>query len=223
MKIRILLADDHEVVRKGFRSLLEKQADCEVIGEATNGRETVKMVQELSPDVVVMDISMPKLNGIEATRQIKAHNSSIKILALSVHSRGSVVGQIIQAGASGYLPKSSSVKEFLKAIHSVMRNHTYISPKIMDSMVEYIQEEQEGVPKKISTDTLTPREQEVLELIASGKTTKEISAILYISEKTVESHRYQIMQKLGVHNLAELIKIAIQKGVDEEKNDNKDA
>ena len=130
-----------------------------------------------------------------------------------------VVGQIVQAGASDYLPKSSSVKEFLKAIHSVMRNHTYISPKIMDSMVEYIQEE--PVPKKISSNTLTPREQEVLELIASGKTTKEISAILYISEKTVESHRYQIMQKLGVHNLAELIKIAIQKGVDEEKNDDK--
>ncbi len=212
MNIRILLADDHEVVRKGFRSLLEKQADCEVIGEATNGLETVMMAKELNPDVVVMDISMPKLNGIEATRQIKAHNSSIKILALSVHSRGSVVGQIIQAGASGYLPKSSSVKEFLKAIHSIMRNRTYISPKIMDSMVEYLQEE--PVPKKMSLDLLTPREREVLDLIKNGKTTKEISSILYISEKTVESHRYQIMQKLGVHNLAELIKFAIQEEFD---------
>ncbi len=211
MKIRILLADDHEMVRKGFRALLEKQSDCEVIGEATDGRETVKMAQELNPDVVVMDISMPNLSGIEATRQIKTHNPSIKILALSVHSRGSVVGQIIQAGASGYLPKSSSVKEFQKAIHTIMRNRTYISPKLMDSMVEYFQEE--PAPNRISAENLTPREREVLKLIADGKTTKEISAGLCVSEKTVESHRYQIMHKLGAHNLAELIKFAVQEGI----------
>ncbi|MBD3268210.1 response regulator [bacterium] len=211
MKIRLLLADDHEVVRKGFRSLLEKQTAFIIVGEATNGQEVVRMAQELNPDIVVMDISMPKLSGIDATRQIKKFNPSIKILALSVHSRGSLIGQIIRAGASGYLPKSSSVTELLKAIHTIMKNHTYICPKIMDTMVEYFQDESDR--KRVTSDILTIREREIVKLIADGKTTKEIGAILCISEKTVESHRYQLMNKLGIHNMAELIKFAIQQGI----------
>ncbi len=211
MKIRICLADDHEVVRKGFRALLEKQPDCEVIGEATDGQQIIKMARELNPDVVVMDVSLPNLNGIEATRQIKAQNPSIKILALSVHTRGSVAGQVIKAGATAYLPKSSTVKELMEAIHAVMKNQTYISPQILDTIVKYFQEE--SVHKGVASDRLTPREREVLTLIVEGKTTKEISASLFVSEKTVTSHRYQIMQKLEIHNIGDLIKYAMREGL----------
>ena len=211
MKIRILLADDHEVIRDGLRALLEKQPDFEVVGVAGAGRETVEMAQQLEPDVIIMDINMPNMTGIEATRQIKANSPNIKILTLSVHSRSSLIGQMIKAGASGYLPKSSAAKELIEAIRTVMKNRTYISPKVMDSVVEYLHNEPDG--QSTPSTALTPREREVLNLIADGKTTKEISVCLHLSEKTIESHRHNIMDKLGVRSIAELTKYAIREGL----------
>ena len=211
MTIRILLADDHEVVRDGLRAVLERQSDFRVVGVAADGRETVQMAQEHEPDVNLMDINMPNMTGVEATRQIKASTPDMKILTLSVHSRSPLIAQMINAGASGYVPKSCAAKELVEAIRTVMRNHTYISPKVMDSVVDYLQ----GDPAQRPTapTTLTPREREVLNLVADGKTTKEISECMHVSEKTVESHRYRIMDKLGIHSIAELTKYAIREGL----------
>lgn len=211
MKVRILLADDHEVMRDGLRALLEKQSDFEIVGIAGDGDETIQLAQELKPDAIVMDINMPNMNGVEATRRIKTNDPQVKILALSVHTRGTLVAQVIKAGASGYLPKSCTAHELFEGVRAIMRNRTYISPEVLDSVVDFLQEDP-AAQDQIATP-LTPREREVLILIAGGKTTKEIAESLYVSEKTVESHRFQIKQKLGVNNLAELIKYAIREGM----------
>jgi two-component system response regulator NreC len=212
MSIRILLADDHKIVRDGLRTLIERQSEMEVVGEAENGRKAVQLTLELVPDVVVMDVTMADLNGIEATRQIHKEQPCIKIIALSMHSDRRFVAGMLKAGASGYLLKDCAFEELASAIHRVVSNRTYLSPGITDIVVkDYIQES----PMKPTSpfSVLTAREREVLQLLAEGASTKEIAKSLYVSVKTVETHRMQIMDKLRIHSIAELTKYAVREGL----------
>ena len=206
--VRLLLADDHEVVRDGIHSILEKQPDFEVVGVTGDGREAMKAIQEIEVDVIVMDINMPYINGIETTRQIKDINPDMKILALSVHSKGPIIAQMIQSGASGYLPKTCAAKELVEAIRTVIQGRTYISPAVMDSFTNHLHIESAN-----SRRHLTPREREVLTLITNGKSTKEISQCMQLSERTVEFHRHNIMDKLDLRSVAELTKYAVREGL----------
>jgi len=212
MSIRILLADDHKIVRDGLRALIEKQSGMEVIAEAGDGRSTVQMVQELLPNLVIMDIAMPDMNGIEATRQITATAPNIKIVALSMHSDKRFVAEMLKAGASGYLLKDCAFEELDNAIRAVIANRTYLSPKIADIIIK---DYTRLFPKTEFSvfSILTLREREVLQLLAEGKTTKEISSSLNISAKTVETYRKQIMDKLDIHSIAELTKYAVREGL----------
>ena len=212
MGIRVVLADDHRIVRHGLRSLLEKERDIEVVAEAANGREAVHLARELRPDVVVMDLSMPDLNGIEATRQVLEEDPDAKVLALSMHSDKRFVAGVLSAGASGYLLKDCALDELVRAIRTVAVNQTYLSPSIAGVVVQgYTQQiRDKDVPVASS---LSSREQEVLQLMAEGKPVKEIASTLNLSVKTVETHRHQIMSKLGVYSVAELTKYAIREGL----------
>ncbi len=212
MSIRILLADDHKIIREGLRALLVNQRDIDVIGEAEDGRSTVKLSHELSPDIVIMDISMPDMNGIEAARQIISRDSRIKVIALSVHSDKRFVIEMLNAGASGYLLKDCAFEELANAIRIVMSNRSYLSPAITDVM---IQDYRNLLSKETLSvfSLLSPREREILQLFAEGKSTKEIAFDLDISIKTVETHRQQIMKKLDIHTIAELTKYAIKEGL----------
>ncbi len=212
MSIRILLADDHKIVRDGLRALLKNQSGMEVIAEAGDGRSTVQMVQELLPNVVIMDIAMPDMNGIEATRQITATAPNVKIVALSMHSDKRFVAEMLKAGASGYLLKDCAFEELDNAIRAVIANRTYLSPKIADIIIK---DYTRLFPKTEFSvfSILTLREREVLQLLAEGKTTKEISSSLNISAKTVETYRKQLMDKLDIHSIAELTKYAVREGL----------
>ncbi len=212
MSLRILLADDHRIMREGLRSLLEKQPGMEVIAEADNGRTTVQLSRKFKPDVVLMDIIMPDLNGIEATRQIVNDVPGIKVVALSMHSDSKFVTEMLSAGASGYLLKDSAFEELGDALHTVMKNQTYLSPKIAD-LVAKNNLSNTPIKDSLNSQCLTNREREVLKLFAEGKTTKEIASCLYLSIKTVETHRMRIMDKLGFNNIAELTKYAIREGL----------
>ncbi len=212
MSTRILLADDHKITRQGLRSLLEKQKDMEVIGEADNGRSALQLANELGPDVIIMDVTMPDLNGVEATRQILSKSPDIKIIALSMHSDAMFVTEMLKSGASGYLLKDCAFDELTRAIKTVMENKTYLSPAISGVVVEdYLHRLSSNDFK--SPDILTDREKEVVQLMAEGNSTKQIALKLHISVKTVETHRRQIMSKLDIHNVAELTKYAIRKGI----------
>ena len=213
MPIRILLADDHEVVRDGVRALLEKQTDMAVVGEAADGREAAQMAEELRPDVVVMDVGMPNLNGIDATRRILAAHPHIAVVILSMHQDESYVLRSLKAGAKGYLLKDSLRGDVLDAIRAVASGRSFLTRKISRMMQEdYIQEmEQRGLED--SYDLLTDREREVLQLAAEGKPNKEIATSLGISLTTVETHRTHILQKLGLHSVPELILYAVRKGI----------
>ncbi|RJP23664.1 MAG: DNA-binding response regulator [Candidatus Omnitrophota bacterium] len=211
MKIRILLADDHIVMRDGIRALLEKHSDFEVVAVASNGRETLDLIRKHDVDVVVMDISMPHMTGIEAAQQIKSLSPKVKVLALSVHTDNELVARMIEAGASGYLPKSCEIDELIEAIHTVMKNRTYLSPSVVDSVFKFMQKEPSQSDSSLSP--LTPRERDVLQKIAEGKTTKETASLLCVSDSTVESHRQNIMKKLDIHTIAELTKYAIRHGL----------
>jgi two-component system, NarL family, response regulator NreC len=213
MPIRILIADDHEVVRDGVRALLEKQTDMEVVGEASDGREAAQMAEELRPDVVVMDVGMPNLNGIDATRRILAEDPQIAVVILSMHQDESYVLRSLKAGAKGYLLKESLRRDVLEAIRAVSQGRSFLTRKISRMMQEdYIQEmEQRGLED--SYDLLTDREREVLQLAAEGKPNKEIAGALSISLTTVETHRTHILQKLGLHSVPELILYAVRKGI----------
>jgi DNA-binding NarL/FixJ family response regulator len=212
MSIRVFLADDHQIVREGLRTLLEKQPNMEVVGEAKTGREAVQLVKELLPEVIVMDISMPDLNGVEATRQIIAKTPSIKVIALSMHSDKRFVVEMLKAGASGYLLKDSASKELIRAVQTVAVNRTYLSPKIADLVIkDYIHVYPRTEFSVFSL--LTPRERQVLQLLSEGKTTKGIGSDLQVSVKTVETYRQQIMDKLNIHSIAELTKYAIREGL----------
>jgi DNA-binding NarL/FixJ family response regulator len=212
MSVKIILADDHRIMREGLRALLEKEAGIEVIAEADNGRTTVELSRELNPDVVVIDIGMPDLNGIDATRQIVSEAPAVKVIALSMHSDRKFVREMLSAGASGYLLKDSAFEELGTALATVINNQTYLSPKIADTVVKDYLGKVEPKESKVSP-ALTKREREVLQLIAEGKTTKDIASQLYVSIKTIETHRKQIMDKVGLNSVAELTKYAIREGL----------
>ena len=212
MNIRVLLADDHKIFRDGLRTLIEKEAGMEVVAEAENGRKTVKLVEKLSPNVVIMDVSMPDLNGIEATRKIKTGTSNVKVIALSMHSDRRFVLGMLEAGASAYLLKDCAFAELVSAIRQVAAGNTYLSPKIADVVVK-------GYLNKVSDSSLTmrtvltAREREILQLLAEGLSAKEIAAHLNLSIKTIETHRRNIMEKLEIHTIADLTKYAIREGL----------
>lgn len=212
MTMRILLVDDHEIMREGMMALLRKRPDVEVVGEAADGRTAVKMVQELKPDVVIMDVGMPNLNGIEATAQMVAENPSIKVMALSTHSDGTIVAKMIKAGASGYMLKESAFAELMDGLNTMMNGTTYLCSKISKVVFsDYVN--MITNPNWSMGDNLTSREREVLQLVAEGHTTKEIAKILHLSPKTVDSHREHIMEKLSIRNIAGLTKYAIREGL----------
>ena len=211
MSIRIILADDHAIVRHGLSRSFQQEEDLEVIAQAKDGRSTVQLARELSPDVVVMDISMPDLNGIEATRQITRESPQVKVIALSMHSSRKYVTEMFKAGASGYLLKNCDFEELADAVRIVAGGKTYISPSISDVVVQdYVNG---SVEENSAFSVLTRREREVVQLLAEGKTTKQVALCLYISPKTVEVHRLNIMNKLNMDSIAKLTKYAIQEGL----------
>lgn len=212
-KIRVLLAEDHTIVRKGLRSLLEGIGSIEVIGEAEDGREAVKQVQQLRPDVVLMDIAMPLLNGLEATRQIKKQFPEVKVLILTMHTNQEYITQILRAGASGYLVKRAAPTELVSAIQIVYRGESFLSSTIAGTVIDGYIRHAESVGETDRYDKLTDREREVLQLIAEGHSTPDIAALLYISEKTARAHRANLMDKLDLHSTAELTQYAIRKGL----------
>jgi DNA-binding NarL/FixJ family response regulator len=213
-KIRVVLADDHTVVRQGLRALLTAEGDIEVIGEAENGRQAIQIVKRLLPDVAVIDIAMPVLNGLEATRQITRAVPSTKVLILSSYSDDDYVQQVTKAGAAGYLVKQTAANELLKAIREAHRGNAYFSPAIAKRLRDQCREAfVSGQPARRRPDYLTTREAEVLQLIAEGQANKQIAAELCISIKTVEKHRQQVMNKLNIHDVAGLTRHAISKGI----------
>ncbi len=211
-KIKILIADDHKITRQGLRSLLENEPDMEVAAEADEGRSAVRIACELKPDVVIMDVTMPDLNGMEATRQIVRKHPSIKIIALSMHSDNMFVTEMLKSGVSGYLLKDCAFEELSSAIRSVIDGKTYLSPAISEVIVNGYLNRLTN-PQSADSQVLTDREREILQMIAEGKTTKQIALKLHISIKTVETHRRKIMNKLNMFNVAELTKYAIRKGL----------
>lgn len=209
MGIRILLVDDHKIVCEAITSLLENELGMEVVGQAEDGRRAVELVRKLHPNVVVMDIVMPNLNGIEATRKIVHEFKDVRVIALSAHSDRRNVREMLMAGALGYVPKCCAFEELVVAIRTVAHNQTYLSSQISGIVVEgYIHRLNDGDDSAYSV--LTPREREVLQLIAEGKSTKVIAKELYVSTKTIEWHRSQLMSKLNVQSVAELVKYAIR-------------
>lgn len=213
-KIRILLADDHVVVRQGLRALLAAEEDIDIVAEADNGRQAVQLVKKLLPDVVVMDIAMPVLNGLEATRQITRTVPAAKVLILSSYSDEEYISQLTEAGAAGYLVKQTAANDLLKAIREAHKGNAFFSPAIAKRLRDQCRESfASGQPVKRRTDYLTTREAEVLQLIAEGRANKQIAAELCISIKTVEKHRQQVMNKLGIHDVAGLTRHAIAKGI----------
>ncbi len=212
MNIRIIIADDHQIVRQGLSTLLAKEPDMEVVAEAENGRKAVQLTKEMSPHVVIMDVNMPDLNGIEATRQILHANPGVRVIALSMHTDRRFVVNMLKAGASGYLLKDCAFEELAQAIRLVMANKTYLSPGVSDIVIkDYVQGL--SAPGSSAFSVLTAREREVLQLMAEGKSTSQIAEHLHISVKTVETHRQQVMHKLGIHSIAELTKYAIREGL----------
>ncbi len=210
--IKVLIADDHQIVRQGLRTLLENEPDLEVVAEAEDGRSTVRLARELQPEMIIMDVAMPDLNGIEAARQIVSELSKVKVIALSMYADRRCVVNMLKAGASGYLLKDCAFEELVRAIRVVLAHKTYLSPGVTDIVVkDYMQ----GSPPQESTvfSVLTPREREVLQLMSEGRSTNKIADFLHVSVKTIETHRQQLMHKLNMHSVAELTKYAIREGL----------
>ena len=207
-RIRILLADDHAVVRHGFRMMLDAQPDMEIVGEAGNGRDAVQLAEELKPDVVVMDVAMPELNGIEATRRLAASTPHTRVVALSMHKDSVYVREILRAGARGYLLKDSPPGDLLSAVRSVASGQSYLSPAVSNAVLD---DYRRHVTNPI--DLLTTREREVLQMLAEGKTNKEIAGVLNLSVYTVDAHRGRIMEKLNLHSINDLVRFAVRNGL----------
>ena len=212
MNIRVLLVDDHAIIREGLRSLLEKQPEMEVVADTGDGRKAFDLVRELLPDIIIMDITMPGLNGIEATRRIVDEFPAVKVIALSIHSKRRYVADMLSAGAAGYVLKECLFDELVQAIKAIATGGRYLSPRIADVVVsDYV--------KRLSTtadlpfEALKTREREVLQLVAEGKSTKQIALDLHLSTKTIEANRRQIMEKLNIHSVAELTKYAVREGL----------
>jgi two-component system response regulator NreC len=213
VSIRILLADDHGVVRKGLRFLLEQQPEVEIVAEAADGREAVRIAEETSPDVVIMDIAMPLLNGIEATAQIVKRKPEIGVVILSMHSDEDYLLSALNAGAKGYLLKDSAEVDLVRAIHAVHRGTPFFSPEIAKTMLEDYMRFLQQRNLQDSYDLLTDREKEVLQLLAEGKSNKEVAGILDVSVYTIDTHRTHLMQKLNLHNTAEIVLYAVRKKI----------
>jgi DNA-binding NarL/FixJ family response regulator len=209
MTTKILIADDHQIIRQGLKSLLDRYPDFKVVGEAADGRNAVRLAKQLTPDVIVMDIAMPDLNGIEATRQLTKAQPEIKIIALSMHADRRFANEMIRAGAQGYLVKDGAFEELAEAIRAVTSGKTYLSPRVADN---YVAGDAATTPSS-AFDRLSPREREVLQLMAEGRSTKEIAMDLTLSVKTIETHRRQFMEKLNLFSVAELTKYAIREGL----------
>lgn len=210
MNLRILLVDDHRMVREGLRALLEAEAGFSVVGEAASGREAVRLAPELRPDVVVMDVAMSDMNGIEATRQIRARLPRIELVALSSHSDRRYVRAVLEAGACGYVLKSNAYDQLVRAVHAASRGHKYLSAEVTSDVIERaLRQGRDGSVY----DLLGPREREVLQLLAEGLTSSQIAARLHVATSTVETHRRNVMRKLDVHNVAGLTKYAIREGL----------
>ena len=212
MAIKVLIADDHQIVRQGLRTLLEREPDLEVVAEAENGRSTVRLARESHPEVIIMDVAMPDMNGIEATRQIISEMPKVKVIALSMYADRRFVANMLKAGASGYLLKDCASEELVRAIRVVLTHKTFLSPGVADIVVkDYVQA---PLGREASVfSILSNREREVLQLMAEGRSTNQIAECLHVSVKTVETHRQQMMQKLKMHSVAELTKYAIREGL----------
>ena len=212
-RIRILLADDHTVVRQGLRKVLEERPDWEVVAEAGDGREAVRLAEQHKPDVAILDVAMPLLNGIEATRQITKRLSNTRVLVLSMHADEAYVTQILQAGATGYLLKDSADVDLLQAVSEVSQGKSFFSPSIARVMLDdYVRQlADKGITDRY--ESLSAREREIFQLIAEAKTNKEIAALLNVSPSTVETHRAHIMEKLDLHSAAEIVLYAVRRGV----------
>ena len=209
--IRILLADDHTLVRAGIRSLLERMAGVEVVAEAADGREVLALARSAHPSVIVVDIGMPGMNGLEATTRVLRELPGLRVIILSMHTNEEYVLQAMRAGASGYLLKKAATAELESAIRAVARGETYWSPSISKRVVELLEEK--GLDQKLSIEWLTPRQREILQLIAESKTTKEIAMLTQLSAKTVEFHRAQLMDRLDIHDVPGLVRYAIRAGI----------
>lgn len=210
MPIKILIADDHEILREGIRRMIDKEPDMEVVGEAEDGRSAVKLSKKLAPDIVPMDITMPDLNGMDATRKIVSETPGVKVLALSMHQDRKYVTGMLEAGATGYLIKGCKFEELATAIRSVARKNVYLSPRIADMVLQgYLGKS----PKKFAEPVLSSREREVLQLLAEGHSVKETAFKLGVSAKTVETHRRHIMEKLQISNSSEIVKYALREGL----------
>jgi two-component system, NarL family, response regulator NreC len=207
-RIRILLADDHAVVRQGFKMILQAQPDMEIVAEAGNGREAVDLTGKFKPDVVVMDVAMPELNGIEATRRISGAEPHVRVVALSMHKDSVYVREVLRAGARGYLLKDSGADDLVSAVRAVARGEGYLSPAVSDAVLD---DYRRHVTNPV--DLLTSREREVLQMLAEGKTNKEIATILNLSVYTVDAHRGRIMEKLNLHSINELVRFAVRNGL----------
>jgi two-component system response regulator NreC len=204
MGIRVLLADDHRMVRDGLRALIQSESDMKLVAEAEEGRTAVRLAGELSPDVVVMDISMPDLNGIDATRQIKSRHPGVNVVALTAHADPRMVSNILAAGASGFLPKDATFEELAVAIRTVVAGKVYLSPQVAGTVLQQLVGRPQGNGNGDAFQALTPREREVMQFMAEGKATKEIAGALHVSVKTVETHRRQMMDKLDLDSVAEV-------------------
>ena len=209
--VRIVLVDDHRLVRAGIRALLQQMDGIEVIGEAADGREGVEVTERLRPDVVLMDISMKGLNGIDATAQLRRRNSEVKIIMLSMHAAEEQVARALHAGANGYVVKDGAIEELETAIETALRGEVYLSPMLSRSVVDRLMRNSAGTPSPLSL--LTPRQKEILQLIAEGRSTKEIAHLLSLSIKTVETHRAQLMQRVGIRDVPGLVRYALRAGL----------
>jgi len=212
-KVKLLVADDHKIFRQGIKKLLEEEPDLQVVGEAADGREAIKKATELKPDVILMDIAMANLNGLQATKQIKKILPDTKVIMVTMHKNEEYVLQSFQAGASGYILKEGAVEELVSAIRTIHQDKSFLSPAISKTLIDAYLRKMETGKTETPFDLLTDREREVLQLIAEGYTNREVAKSLFISVKTVEAHRAHIMQKLNIHEIAKLVKYAIQKGL----------
>jgi DNA-binding NarL/FixJ family response regulator len=210
---RVVIAEDHTILREGLRALLSAESDLEVVGEADDGRQAIRRVEELGPDLILTDLSMPKMNGVEAIREIKKRAPETKVLALTVHKAEEFILEVLQAGADGYVLKDASSEELMMAIKSVLGGKRYLSPSVSQLVIEGYLEGRKSIASSSPWDTLTKRERQILKLIAEGHKNKEIADYLYISVKTVEKHRANLMKKLDLHSAAALTAYAMERGL----------
>lgn len=213
MEIRLLLADDHQIMREGLKALIEKERGITVVGEAEDGKTTVELARKLNPNVVVMDVAMPDLNGIEATRKIVKAHPNVKVVALSGHLNQGFVREMLAAGASAYILKQTACDELVRAIRAVVAGKKYLSAEVARGVVDAYVELSQSPSQSPAFVVLTEREREVLQMIAEGRSTKDIGGEIGVSVKTVETHRHNIMEKLNLHSVAELTKYAIREGI----------